>query len=142
MSGTTIFLLILAMAVLALADFSIKQSAGRISSSLGTLIYAGAALFIPLVWVIWTQRRDAIEVTASGVVWSVATGLLFSVFTGLLFLLFAAGANLSFAVPIVRAGGLTLAAVLGVFLLGEQLNTQHIVGLTLAVAGIVLLFTA
>lgn len=142
MTGTTIFLLILAMAVLALADFSIKQSAGKISSSLGTLIYAGAALFMPLVWVVWTQVRGEIEVTASGIAWSVTTGLLFSVFTGLLFLLFAAGANLSFAVPIVRAGGLTLAAVLGVVLLGEQLSAQHMVGLMLAVAGIVLLFTA
>lgn len=142
MSATTIVLLILAMAVLALADFSIKQSAGRISSSLGTLIYAAAALVIPLVWVIWTQRRDGIEVTASGIAWSVATGLFFSVFTGLLFLLFAAGANLSFVVPIVRAGGLTLAAVIGVLLLGEHLTVQHMVGLILAVAGIVLLFTA
>jgi hypothetical protein len=40
---STLVLALAAICVLALADFVLKQSSGKISESLGTLIYAGAA---------------------------------------------------------------------------------------------------
>ena len=79
MSSTTIILALLAMAVIALADLSLKQPAGKISPSLGTLIYAATSIVIPLAWAAWTKRTSGLNASVEGVCWSVAVGLLFSV---------------------------------------------------------------
>ena len=60
MSTTTWVLAIAAMGIIALADFSTKQSAGKISPSLGTLIYAVTTIAIPLVWTLWTRSNGGL----------------------------------------------------------------------------------
>src|SRR5512143_1099036 len=114
LSTTTIVLVLLAMGIIALADLSIKQSAGKISASLGTLIYAVTTIAIPLVWTLWTNANGGLQVTRDGVLWSIATGVAFSLFTGLLFFVFSAGVNLSIGSPVIRMGGIVLAATLGI----------------------------
>ena len=141
MSATTIVLAIIAMGIIALADVSIKQSAGKISSSLGTLIYAITAVAIPLVWTLWTNWNGGLQVTKEGVFWSIATGIWFSIFTGLLFLIFSQGVNLSIGSPVIRMGGIVLAATLGILVFREGINFQYIVGFLLAAIGILLVVT-
>jgi len=142
MGTSTIILAALAMAALAAADFSVKQASGRISSSLGTLIYALSAFVIPLAWTLWSRAHEGIDATPRGVAWSIGTGLCFSVFTGLLFLVFATGASLSVAVPAIRMGGIAVATALGLIVLGEQLSVQHVAGIALAAIGVSLVLTA
>ncbi len=141
MSPTTVALVIAAMFIIALADFSIKQSAGKISPSLGTLIYAMVTVIPPLVWVLWTRAHEPLMLTRDGVIWSIVTGLSFGVFTGLIFLLFSQGINLSIGSPVIRMGGIVLAATLGILFFREHLNWQYVIGFALAAIGILLVAT-
>ncbi len=141
MSTTTIVLAIVAMAIIALADLSTKQSAGKISPSLGTLIYAVTTIAIPLAWTVWTRANGGLQITRDGVLWSVAVGISFSIFTGLMFLLFSQGVNLSIGSPIVRMGGIVLAASLGILVFREGINLQYVIGFLFAAFGIFLVVT-
>lgn len=141
MSTPTVALAVVAMAIIALADLSTKQSAGKISPSLGTLIYAVTTIAIPLVWTLWTRAQGGLLVTRDGVLWSIAVGICFSIFTGLMFLLFSQGVNLSIGSPVVRMGGIVLAATLGIVVFREGLDLQYVIGFLLAAAGIFLVVT-
>ncbi len=141
LSFLTILIAVAAMFIIALADFSIKQAAGKISPSLGALIYGIVAVVPPLLWVLWTRTQEPLMVTRDGVLWSVVTGLAFGVFTGILFLLFSQGVNLSIGSPIIRMGGIILAATLGILVFREGVNWQYLLGFTLAVIGILLVVT-
>jgi transporter family protein len=141
LSATTIILFLAGMAFLAFADFSIKESAGKISPSLGTLIYALVAAVPPLLWLLWTRAHEPILVTRPGVIWAIATGISFGVFTGLLFLLFSQGVDLSIGTPVIRMGGIIAAATLGIIILREGLNWQYVIGFSLAAIGILLVAT-
>ncbi len=129
------------MFILALADFCIKQSAGKISPSIGTLIYAVTTIAIPVVWTLWANANGGLELSRDGILWSIGTGIAFSVFTGLMFLIFAAGVNLSIGTPIIRLGGIVIAATLGIIVFREGINLQYIVGFVLAAIGILLVVT-
>lgn len=141
LSVTTIALFIAGMAILAFADFSIKETSGKISPSLGTLIYALVATVPPFLWLVWTRAHEPILVTGTGVLWAVATGISFGVFTGLLFLLFSQGVDLSIGTPVIRMGGIVVAATLGIIILREGLNWQYVIGFLLAAIGIFLVAT-
>lgn len=141
LSITTILLFIAGMLVLGFADFSIKQTSGKITPALGTLVYAIVAILPPLVWTLWTRRNESIMFTRDGVIWAISTGLSFGIFTGIVFLLFSQGVNLSIGSPVVRMGGIVVAATLGVLIFREGLNWQYIVGFLLAAAGIFLVAT-
>lgn len=142
MSLSTIGLMVATMVGLALADFTIKQSTGRISPAVGTLVYAVAALALPVVWTIVTAVRGEVVLTRDGALWSIGTGLAFSAVTGLLFLIFGTGVSLSVAIPTIRTGGLVLAAAIGFVVLGERLSWQYAIGSVLALAGIGLVATS
>jgi uncharacterized membrane protein len=138
LSATTIILFLTGMAILAFADFSIKESSGRITPSLGTLIYALVAAVPALIWLLWTRAHEPIMVTPPGLFWAISTGLAFGVFTGLMFLLFSQGVDLSIGTPVIRMGGIVVAATLGVIILREGLNWQYVIGFILAAVGILL----
>ena len=79
--------------------------------------------------------------TREGVLWSMAVGVCFSLFTGLMFLLFSQGVDLSIGSPIIRMGGVVLAATLGIIVFREGFNLQYLIGFLLAAAGIFLVVT-
>lgn len=141
LSPTTILLFLAGMGVLGFADFSIKQTAGKISPSLGTLIYAVVAILPPLVWTIWTRLHEPLLLSAEGAQWAVVTGLAFGILTGLFFFLFSQGVNLSIGTPIVRMGGIAVAALFGIIIFREGWNWQYVIGFVLAAAGIFLIAT-
>lgn len=141
MSLTTVLLFIAGMVVLGFADFSIKQTSGKITPALGTLLYAVVAVLPPLIWTIWTRRSETLLVTRDGVIWSMITGLAFGIFTGIVFLLFSQGVNLSIGTPVVRMGGIVFAATLGILVFREGFNWQYVIGFALAAIGIALVAT-
>ena len=141
LSPTTILIFIAGMFVLGFADFSIKQTSGKISPSLGTVIYAMFAILPPLLWLLWTRAHEPLAISRDGVIWSIITGLSFGIFTGLVFLLFSQGVNLSIGSPVVRMGGIVFAATLGILIFREGLNWQYIIGFALAAIGIALVAT-
>jgi len=131
-----------AMVLLALADFSIRQSAGRITPILGAFIYSVSAMVFLGGWVLLLRGREALEISTAGVGWSISTGIMFGAFTGVLFLLFSSGASLSVTVPAVRNGGVAIASALGLIVLGEHLSLQYVIGVAVTAIGIVVVLTA
>ncbi len=138
MSLTTLFLFISGMFVIGFADLTIKEASGKITPSVGTLVYAMVTVIPPLLWTIWTRLHGPVVITREGVLWSIGTGLSFGVFTGLTFLLYARGVNLSVGSPVVRMGGIVVASALGLWVFREGLNLQYLVGFALAIIGIAL----
>jgi uncharacterized membrane protein len=141
MSLTTVLFFIAAMITLGFADFATKQTSGRISPALGTLIYAASAMVPAVIWTVWSRAEAPLLVTRLGVIWAVFTGIAFGVFAGLLFYLFSKGVNLSVGTPIIRLGGITFAALLGIVVLREEFSKQSLAGFILAVFGILLIAT-
>jgi bacterial/archaeal transporter family protein len=141
MSFTTVLFFIAAMATLGFADFATRQTAGRISPALGTLIYAATATVPALIWTIWSRAQAPLLVTRVGVMWSVFTGLAFGIFAGILFFLFSKGVNLSVGTPVIRLGGTAFAAMLGIIVLREGFSRQSLAGFVLAALGILLIAT-
>ncbi len=85
-----------AVVCLASADFFLKLSSTRISSSMGTLVYAITAVVPALIWVIWMKATDnSLSITKEGVLASIMVGISFSLVVAFLSMTFAAGANLS-----------------------------------------------
>jgi drug/metabolite transporter (DMT)-like permease len=141
MSLITVLLFIVAMATLGFADFATRQTAGRISPALGTLIYAATATLPALIWTIWSRSQAPLLLTRVGVMWAMLTGLAFGIFAGLLFFLFSKGVNLSVGTPVIRLGGTAFAAMLGIIVLREGFSRQSLAGFVLAALGILLIAT-
>jgi uncharacterized membrane protein len=137
----TVLFFIAGMATLGFADFATKQTSGRISPALGTLIYAATAMFPALLWTLWTRAHAPLLITRLGIQWAVLTGLAFGVFAGILFFLFSQGVNLSVGTPIIRLGGIAFAAFLGIIVFRESFNLQSLAGYVLATLGILLIAT-
>jgi uncharacterized membrane protein len=141
MSLTTVMFFIAATISLGFADFATKQTAGRISPSLGMLIYASTATVVALIWTIWSHAHTTLQINRTGGMWAVFTGLAFGVFAGILFYLFSQGVNLSVGTPVIRLGGIAFAAILGIVVLREAFTLQSLAGFVLAALGILLIAT-
>jgi len=127
---------------LATADFFVKLAAGKLSNSLGLLIYGGCAFLFGLIWVLY-QRFTGIPQFAEpqGILAGVGVGLAFSLVTIGLYTTFGAGAPISLASPFIRLGGLLLASLAGLVLLQEPLSWRYVGGVVLACLGIYLIIT-
>jgi len=139
MSLTTVLFFIAGMVTLGFADFATKQTSGRISPALGTLIYAASAVAPALIWTIWTRAQGPLLVTREGSFWAMLTGIAFGIFAGILFFLFSKGVNLSVGTPVIRLGGIAFAAMLGIIVLRERFSLQSLAGFVLAALGVLLL---
>jgi len=127
---------------LASADFFLKLSSTRISSSVGALVYAFAVILVPAIWVAWQKfSGEALLITRDGVLASVAVGISFSLVVVFLSMVFGGGGNLSVASPVIRLAGLMLASVLGILVLGEPFNLRYAFGVALTIAGVYFIIT-
>jgi uncharacterized membrane protein len=126
----------------ALADFFLKLSTGRIGSNLVTLIYALTATLIPTAWVLWDNFHGVpLLFTREGALLGVLVGIAFSLAVVFFSLTFATGASLSIATPAIRIVAIVLASALGVLVLRENFTLRYALGVVLAGAGIYLIVT-
>lgn len=127
---------------LALADLFVKLASGKLSNSLGLLIYGAITLAFGLGWVL-IQRAQGIAQTAqpSGIAAAIGVGVAFSLVTLGLYTTFSAGAPISIGSPVIRLTGLILASALGIVLLREPLSLRYVIGVLLACVGIYLIVT-
>ncbi len=128
---------------LALADFSVKLAANRISTGLGAVIYGLCTLTIALIWLAAGRATGQPQFASrAGLIYAVGVGVAFSFVTIFLYLTFATGVNISRAVPTIRITGILLASLLGILLLREGISLRYLSGLALALVGLYLLVTA
>jgi transporter family protein len=105
----------------------------------GFVVEATAALSILLyLAVLWFGNRWNQKFSMSGFSYSVLTGICVGMGTVAFFLLFQKGGPLS-AVPAILAVGAALMAVAGILFFREPASWQRILGITLAIVGLLLL---
>jgi uncharacterized membrane protein len=127
---------------LASADCFIKLAAGRISSSLGLLVYGACTFTTGLVWV-FSQRLQNVPIQTDllGFFYALGVGVSFSAVTIGLYATFNAGAPISLASPLVRLGGLIFASIVGITIFREALTVRYIVGILIVFLGLYLILT-
>lgn len=127
---------------LASADCFIKLAAGRISSSLGLLIYGACTFTTGVVWVL-LERVKGIPLHAQPVayLYALGVGVSFSAVTVGLYATFGAGAPISLASPFVRLAGLVIASVVGLTLFSEPLTLRYVIGMALVFVGLYLIIS-
>lgn len=131
-----------AMVCLASADFCLKMASTRISGPLSALIYGLFAFLVALLWVLLTRSG---EITSQfswiGGLYSVLVGIFFGLVVVFMYQTFAAGAPISLGTPLVRTGGIILASLAGILVLGERVTPRYILGFLLSLLGLYLLVT-
>ena len=132
----------IAAVALASADLCIKLAAGKLSNSLGLLVYGSCTFLAGLIWVLW-QRQQGIPFQAqpAGLIAAVGVGVSFTAVTAGLYFTFGAGAPVSLASPLVRVGGLVLASLVGLTALGEPVTGRLALGALLCGGGVYLIVT-
>ncbi len=124
---------------LALADSFIKFASGRLSNSLGLLIYGGCTFATGLGWVVAQYFRGVpFGAQPAGILYAFGVGISFSAATVGLYLTFGAGAPISAASPLVRLGGLMIASLVGLTILGEPFSLRYAGGMLLIFLGLYL----
>ena len=125
---------------LATADFCIKIASGKISNSLGLLLYGSCTFLAGMIWVLLDRARGVdFHAQPAGILAAAGVGIAFSAVTIGLYISFGAGAPISLASPIVRLGGLLIASIAGILLLHEPLTIRYIIGMALAFGGVALI---
>ncbi len=124
----------------ALHQIFTKVAAPHISEGLGGFIVEiTAAITIGLYVAVERIRESSFgPADSKGVMYSVLTGVCVGAGTVLFFILFQKGGPLS-AVPAILAGGAALMAIAGMTLFGERPSWQRVIGILLAITGLVLL---
>ena len=131
-----------AAVALAAADFFIKLAAGKLSNSLGLLIYGSCTFIAGLSWVLMDRFRGiGLKAQTVGVLSATGVGISFSMVTVCLYLTFGAGAPISVGAPFIRLGGLIIVSLAGLFILHEPLTLLYAIGMILAISGVFLIVT-
>jgi len=117
-----------------------RLAALRIGEGLGGLIVevTAALTIVAYLGTLWRLGRWEQKVSWAGVNYSVLTGLCVGAGTVAFFVVFQRGGPLS-AVPAILAGGAVIMAVAGVVLFHEPASWQRLLGIVLAIAGLILL---
>lgn len=117
-----------------------RLAADRIGDGVGGFVVEATATLTILLYLafLWFDGRWDQKLTAAGVGYSVLTGICVGAGTVAFFLLFQRGGPLS-AVPAILAAGAALMAVAGLVFFHETASWQRLLGVVLAIAGLVLL---
>jgi drug/metabolite transporter (DMT)-like permease len=126
---------------LATADVLLKTAAGKIPNSLGMLLYGSAPFAAGLIWFIVGGRTPSGPINARGIIAGLGVGIMFSAVTFCMYAAFRSGAPISIASPLIRLGGLVIAAVAGVILWKEPITVRYVVGMAMICMGMFLLLT-
>ena len=117
-----------------------KLAAEKISDGLGGFLVEATAALTILLYLAYLRFGGTWNQTSSapGVFWSVLTGICVGAGTILFFLLFQKSGPLS-AVPLVLAGGAALMAITGILFFKEPASLPRVLGIVLALVGLILL---
>jgi drug/metabolite transporter (DMT)-like permease len=131
-----------AAVALAAADVFVKLAAGKVSNSVGVLIYGSCTFSMGLAWFLWQKiNRVPQHAQISGLLAAIGVGVAFALVTFALYATFQAGAPISLVSPLIRLGGLLIASVVGLLLWREPLTFRYVIGIVLAGSGVYLIIT-
>lgn len=129
-----------AMVCLATADFCLKLASTRISGPLAAVIYGVFAFLVAVFWVLMARSRgEAFRFSWTGALYCVFVGIFFGLVVVFVYQTFAAGAPISLASPLIRAGGIVLVSLAGILILREHITPRYVLGFLLSLLGLYLL---
>ncbi len=103
------------------------------------LVFQTGTFFFAVVIFLISRK---VEYEPKGMMFAFIAGVLISAFTLFSFKALAVGPGVSTVMPVLRIGGVTLVAILGVLILREKMIPQAVLGLVFASIGIYLLFSS
>jgi transporter family protein len=117
-----------------------RMAADHIGEGLGGFVVEATAALSILIYlgVLWLARRWNQQSSAQGIFYSVLTGVCVGAGTIAFFLLFQKGGPLS-SVPAILAGGAAIMAIAGILFFHEAASWQRLLGIALAITGLLLL---
>jgi bacterial/archaeal transporter family protein len=117
-----------------------KLAADGIGEGLGGFVVEATAALSILLYlaILWFGGRWNQKFSVAGFNYSVLTGICVGAGTIAFFLLFQRGGPLS-AVPAILAGGAAIVAIAGILFFREPASWQRVLGVTLAIIGLLLL---
>ncbi len=125
---------------LASADLCVKLASGRLSNSLGVLIYGGCTFLVGLGLTGWQWWRGGpMYAQAAGVLAAIGVGVSFASVTLGLYVTFGAGVPVSVGAPVIRIGGIIMASLAGIALFHEPVTARYLAGMLLVCSGLYLL---
>ena len=128
--------------MLAIADLCVKMASGKISNSLGMIIFGGCTLMFGIGMVLWQRiQGEAFVAQPLGILAAFGVGIAFSCVTLGIYVTFSAGAPVSMASPMIRVAGVLLASTVGLLFLSEAFTWRYAVGMVLAISGVFLIVT-
>lgn len=117
-----------------------KMASEHISDGLGGFVVEASAATTILIYLVYIRLANEWNQKASGAgIWfSIVTGICVGIGTIFFFLLFQKGGPLS-SVPMILAGGAAIMAVAGILFFKEPASWPRLLGIVLAIAGLLLL---
>lgn len=121
----------------------IKISSSQIHPIVGAFVLQIVAALLGLLayGVLKFGTTEKIIVSSQGLMWAILAGIAVGAAEILIFFMFKAGGNLSIGTPLVNVIGISLAAMIGILILGESITPLKIAGIILALIGITILST-
>lgn len=117
-----------------------KLASEKISDGLGGFVVEATAAMTILLYLVWLKCGGTWNQSSTnpGVIWSALTGICVGIGTIFFFVLFQKGGPLS-AVPMILAGGAALMALTGICFFKEPPKFSRLLGIALALAGLILM---
>ena len=136
---TWVHYVLAAALALGIGDILVKLAAGKIPNSLGMLLYGSVPFAVGLVWFFTERARGPVVIRPVPLLYGLGVGLSYTLVTFALYGAFRASAPLSIVSPVVRFGGLIVAAAAGLIMWREPLTPRYLIGFGMVIAGLALL---
>lgn len=130
---------IFAILILGVSDILRKLAAYINDPFFANLMFQlGATSFALVTYLLFSRK---IENNPQHILFAILGGITIAAFTLISFKALAIGPGVSVVMPVLRIGGVTLVAILGILVLKEKLTPQTLFGLIFSAIGIYLLFS-
>jgi drug/metabolite transporter (DMT)-like permease len=125
---------------LAAADILVKLAAGKLPDSLGMLLYGTVPFLTGVVWFSLDRSRGTpLPISSAAIAHAVGVGIMFTSVTFCMYAAFRHGAPISLASPLIRVGGLIVAAIAGLLFWKEPITARYVIGMGMVCSGMYLM---
>ncbi len=105
----------------------------NLSASVGLLLFFGIGYF-------WNKEKNIPKTTPLQLLWLIVAGISLGCATITFMKAFASGGNFLVALPFVYVGIILMSVIVGYFFFKETLSVKQIIGISLSLVGIVLVY--
>ncbi len=127
----------------AMFAFFLSRMGGRINANLGSAIFTGLGMVIPLAYYLWERVAKSTELTATtsaGLLYSILAGIAIAIWNVIIIVIFAKGGSTGYVFPITYGlGAIAIPTIISWLVLKESIGAWQGFGLALVVIGIAII---